>query len=243
MLNKTISLILLLGLNCIPSLKAQYKSEVYSAYINNKMERWKNVIDKLEIIKNRSDELTLELLNYQYGYIGYCLEYNNKDEAKKYYNLAENNLETLEKEDIEKSIINAYKSAFYGFRISFNALTAPINGPKSLDYAKLALRQDSGNYLAYVQYANGYYNMPSAFGGSKKIALDYYKKARLILERNPVQNRENWNYLKLMTLVAQAYRDLGDLNSALKTYENILTIEPGFTYVRDEKYPELLKMK
>ncbi|HUX96176.1 MAG TPA: hypothetical protein VMV47_10635 [Bacteroidales bacterium] len=207
------------------------------------MDKWKSVIDRMEIIKDRSDELTLELLNYQYGYIGYCLEYNKKDEAKRYYSLAENNLETLEKGNREKSIINAYKSAFYGFRISFNAFSAPINGPRSLDYAKLALKQDSDNYLAYIQYANGYFNMPSAFGGSKKIALAFYQKARLILEKDPGQNQGDWNYLKLLTLIAQTYTELEDYNSAVKTYENILRIEPGFTYVRDEKYPELLKKK
>ncbi len=243
MLNKIFALILLMSLSCLISLKGQYKAEVYNAYISGKTDRWKNLIDLMELMQNRSDQITLELLNYQYGYIGYCLEYNKKDEAKKYYSLAENNLKTLEKGNTEKSIINAYKSAFYGFRIAFNSFSAPINGPKSLDYAKLALKQDSDNYLAYVQYANGYFNMPSAFGGSKKIALDYYEKARLILERDPVQNQGDWNYLKLMTQIAQTYTELEDINSALKIYENILRIEPGFTYVRDEKYPGLLKKK
>jgi len=243
MKNKFAALTILLVLICFSSLRAQYKSEVYSAFVNNKMDQWKNVIDRMESVKGRDNEMIPELINYQYGYIGYCLEYNKKDEAKKYFAIAEKNLETLEKENGNKSLINAYKSAFYGFRISFNAFSAPVNGPKSLDNAKLALEQDPDNYLAHVQCGNAYSNMPAAFGGSKKAALEYFQKAKTILEKGSGQTLENWNYLKVLTLIAQTYTDLGDFNSARISYENILKIEPAFIYVRDEKYPELLKKK
>jgi hypothetical protein len=241
--NKLLALTGLITFIFCSNMKAQYKSEVYSAYVNNKMDQWKSVIDRMEADKSRSDESTMELLNYQYGYIGYCLEYNKKDEAKRYFPLAEKNLELLEKKRVNLSLINAYKSAFYGFRISFNTFSAPINGPKSLDYAKLAIEQDSSYYLAYVQCGNGYYNMPAAFGGSKKVALAYFQKAKVALEKNTDQTSGNWNYLKVLTLIAQSYTDLEDYDSARISYANILRIEPGFTYVRDEKYPELLKRK
>ncbi|HAM11711.1 MAG: hypothetical protein A2X05_09980 [Bacteroidetes bacterium GWE2_41_25] len=44
-----------------------------------------------------------------------------------------------------------------------------------------------------------------------------------------------------MILIAQAYEALEDYDSGRKTYEKILKTEPGFTYVRDELYPQLLK--
>ena len=238
---KKFKLILFLLFICTWQLKADYKSEVYFAYVNNRMDQWKNVIDRMETLKGKSDEVTLELINYQYGYIGYCLGFKKEDEAKKYFDLANRNIETLEKKGYKLSVLNAYKSAFYGFRISFNKFSAPFNGPKSLDHAKKALDQDSENYLAYVQYGNAEFYMPAAFGGSKKVALDYFLKAKAILEKTPGDTKGNWNYLSIITLIAQAHTELGDYGSARSVYEGILKMEPGFTYVRDELYPDLKK--
>ena len=234
-------LIFLLLLFSTTVLRAEYRSEIYYAYVNNKMEQWRNVIDRMEAIPGKNNEMTLELINYEYGYIGYCMGVDKEDEAKKYFSLAIKNTDILEKTGYKISVINAYKSAFYGFRIGFNKFSAPFNGPKSLDYAKKALEQDSGNYLAHVQYGNAQFNMPAAFGGSKKEALDYYLKAKTILENKPEETKGNWNYLNLMILIAQAYTALEDYNSAKTTYESILRMEPGFTYVRDQLYPRLLK--
>ena len=64
------------------SITAQYKSEVYRAYINNQMSSWKSVIDKMQQETNQSDESLLELINYQYGYIGWCLGNDEKKQAK-----------------------------------------------------------------------------------------------------------------------------------------------------------------
>lgn len=234
-------LIILLLLICYEGLGADYRSEVYFAYVNNKMEQWRSVIDRMEAVKGKSNEMTLELINYEYGYIGYCMGVDKEDEAKKYFSLAIINIDVLEKTGYKISVINAYKSAFYGYRIGFNKFSAPFNGPKSLDYAKKSMEQDSNNYLAYVQYGNAQFYMPAAFGGSKKEAMEYFLKAKAILERNPQETRENWNYLSVMTLIGQAYTALEDYNSAKAAFENILRFEPGFTYVRDELYPQLLK--
>jgi tetratricopeptide (TPR) repeat protein len=195
----------------------------------------------MEAVKDKSKEMTLELINYEYGYIGYCMGVDKEDEAKKYFSLAILNIDVLEKAGYKISVINAYKSAFYGFRIGFNKLSAPFNGPRSLDYAKKSLEQDRDNYLAYVQYGNAQFYMPAAFGGSKKEAMEYFLKAKAILERNQPETQGNWNYLNVMTLIGQAYTALGDYNSAKSAYEKILRFEPGFTYVRDELYPQLLK--
>ena len=235
------TLILVLLLLSAKLVAIDYKAEVYYAYVNNRMERWKSVIDKMESISNKTDAQTLELVNYEYGYIGYCLGADREEEAKKYFALANKNIGLLEKKRFEPSIIQAYQSAFYGFRISFSKFSAPVNGPKSLDHAKKALELDKENYLAWVQYGNAEFYMPAAFGGSKKLALEYFMKARKLLERNVSDTKSNWNYLSLLTLIAQAHAALDDYNSAKSAYEEILRLEPGFTYVRDELYPQLIK--
>jgi tetratricopeptide (TPR) repeat protein len=238
---KKYKLIFILLLLIASPLRAEYKDEIYYAYVNNRMEQWRNVIDRMESLKGKSNELTLELINYQYGYIGYCMGVDKEDEAKKYFDLGIKNIEILDKAGYKISVISAYKSAFYGFRIGFNKISAPSNGPKSIDHAKRALEQDRDNYLAYVQYGNAQFYMPAAFGGSKKEAMEYFLKAKAILEKNPEETRGNWNYLNVMTLIGQAYTALEEYNSASMIYENTLKFEPGFTYVRDELYPELKK--
>ncbi len=222
-------------------LNASYRSEIYSAYINNKMDLWRGVIDRMNAIPGISDELLLELVNYQYGYIGYCLGFDKKDEARKYLGSAQRNIEILEKKKFKPSLVNSYKAAFYGFRIELNPISAPFNGFKSIDCARAALKLDSGYYFGYIQYGNMKFNMPSALGGSKKEALKYYLKARVLIEKDPEAINEDWNYMSLLIMIGQTYASMKDYTSAETVYKNILEIEPGFLYVKDDLYPGLLK--
>lgn len=234
-------LILILLLLLTLQIKATYRSEVYSAYINNNMDLWRNVIEKMNAIPEKNNELLLELLNYQYGYIGYCLGFDKKDEAREILQAAQKNLEILEDLKYSLSVINSYKSAFYGFRIALNPITAPVNGFKALDCARNALKLDPEHYLGYVQLGNSEFFMPSTLGGSKKEALEYFLEAKKLMEKNPESLSDDWNYLSLLIVIGQTYTYLKDYNSAQRAYQNILELEPGFLYVKDDLYPKLLK--
>lgn len=220
---------------------ANYRSEVYYAYVNNKMELWKNVIDRMNQVPDKSNEFILELVNYQYGYIGYCLGYDKKNEAKKYLELAQKNITFLEKQNYRLSLVNSYNAAFCGFRMGINLLSVPQNGFKSIEYAKKAIELDNQNYLGYVQYGNIQFYMPRTFGGSKKEGIAYYLKAKEILEKDKKSLEEDWNYLSVLLVIGQSYTYLEDFISAKAVYDYILRREPDFTYVRDELYPELMK--
>jgi len=225
-------------------LHANNKREVYHAYISNNMDGWKKVIDDMNLKYTKSHEFRLELVNYQYGYIAWCIG-NNKDELAQYYlELAENNLKILENGSINPSMINAYKAAFYGYRIGLNIFQAPFIGPKSVECAELAIKLDSNNPFGYIQYGNSQYYMPSVFGGSKSLAIEYYKKAEKIMEQNREQLINDWNYLSQLTLIAKAYTDIEKYAMAKVYLEKVLKIEPNYLWVKNELYPELLqKMK
>lgn len=223
---------------------ADNRSEIYSAYVSNRMEQWKNVIDRMQAAAPGTNELLLELVNYQYGYIGYCLGFDKEKEAQKYLSLAEKNVSVLEKAGYKLPLLNAYRSAFYAFRISLNTISAPFNGPKSLNFAKKSVELDGRNYFGYTQLGNAYFYMPATFGGSKQKAFDYFNQARKLMEEDPVLTRGNWNYLSLLVTIAQSYSYLQQYEKAKAEYENILKLEPGFLYVKDDLYPKLLaKMK
>ena len=240
-MNRSINNIIIILLSASLQLNTSYRAEIFSAYINNKMDLWRGVIDRMDTISDKSNDLLLELVNYQYGYIGYCIGFDKENEAKRYLGMAQKNIDFLDKKKYNPSVINAYKSAFYGFRIGLNPITAPVNGLKSIDCAKTAMRLDPENWLGYVQHGNIQFYMPSTFGGSKKEALGYYLKARDLLEKEPDSASENWNYMSLLIVIGQTYTYLKDFISAQRVFENILEIEPGFLYVRDDLYPKLLK--
>jgi tetratricopeptide (TPR) repeat protein len=71
--------------------------------------------------------------------------------------------------------------------------------------------------------------------------LTYYLKARELIENNPEDISENWNYLCLLVVIGQSYYYLHDYTSAKSVYDRTLELEPGFLYVSIELYPQLLK--
>lgn len=215
--------------------QTSYKEKIYNCYINNKMNDWKTIIDKMNEKENKSDEYTLELLNYQYGYIGWCLGNDKEDDAEKYLDLAIENTEYLENKNYQLSMINGYKSALWGFKIGLAFYKAPFLGPESIDFAKKSIELDKNNYFGYLQSGNIEFYMPAAFGGSKTLALKYYKKAETLL----TDKKENWNYISLLIVIAQAYTKTGHYEKAKKYCEKILSIEPDFDWIKNILLPEI----
>lgn len=223
---------------------ADNRTDVYSAYTGNRMGVWKSVIDRMEAQSNKSNEFRLELINYQYGYVGYCIGNERKDEAQEYLNLAEKNVSVLEDASYKMPLMHAYRSAFSGYRISLNRLSVMVNGQRGLNHGKKSVELDPRNYFGWIQLGNAYFYMPKSFGGSKQTAFEYFDKARKIMETDPSLTKNNWNYLSLLVTIAQSHTYLEQYEKAKAEYEYILKIEPGFLYVKNTLYPELLsKMK
>ncbi len=207
------------------------------------MGKWKNTIDQMQNEAENSGEFLIELVNYQYGYVGWCIGEDKNGEAKQIMSLAEDNLKKLENMNYAPSDINAYKSAFYGFKIGLSPIKAPVLGPRSINHAKLSVEQDENNPMGYIQYGNAQFYMPAVFGGSKKEAVEYFEKALDLMRRSSSMTINNWNYLSLLTLIAQSYEMMNEWEKAESTYKTILESEPRFTYVKDELYPDFLKKR
>jgi tetratricopeptide (TPR) repeat protein len=218
---------------------ATYKTEIYKAYISNNMNEWKKVMDRMNLETKRDNDFLLELLNYQYGYIGWCIGNKENEQAKKYLSLAEKNIEILEKQSFELSILNAYKSAFYGYRVGLNKLQAPFIGPKSVESAKKAIELDKNNPYGYIQIGNSEFYMPSVFGGSKTVALENFKKAENLMERNPEKIKNDWNYLSLLAMIVMSCKELKQYELAKDYCEKALKTEPEFLWVKLDLYPEI----
>lgn len=218
-----------------------YKSIIYKAYISNDMSKWKVTMDEMNLVKDKSHDFILELINYQYGYIGLSLGNKKETEARHYINLARKNIQVLQAKSYKLSYVNAYMAALYGFEMGLNNFKAPFIGPKSIKCAELAMELDKTNPYGYIQFGNSQYYMPPAFGGSKTVAIEYYLKAEKLMELNKEQIKDDWNYLSLQTAIAQAYEETGKWGLAKLYYEKILKIEPDYSWVKNELYPAILK--
>jgi len=220
--------------------RSSFKQQVYQAYISGKMEGWKTAIDAMEKQKKNEPEYLLELINYQYGYVAWCLGNEKKNEAKNYLSLLDKNLEKLKSFSGETAEYHAFTAAAYGFKIGLSLWRAPFFGPKSMDHAEKAMEKDSLSFQANMEMGNIWNHMPAMFGGSDEKALTYYSKALEIIEKEPAGiQQNNWMYLNLLTLVGQMHQDMKNQEQAKKYFEQALQIEPGFVWVKEELLPSL----
>jgi len=231
MKEKLLSLILILVLNSVIAQKI-YSDKIYDAYVYDKMDDWKNVCDTMQLNTSKDANFIFCRINYEYGYIGWCLKNEKKEQARKYLKLLENDISIAEEKAYDKSLINSYKSAYYAFSAGLNVVMAPINAPKSNEYANLSIKQDSLNYFAYIQLANNYRFTPKIFGGSKVKAITYYKVASILFAKT-YKNKRNWNYLWILTSILEVYIELDNDEKAKEYCDTILKLEPDYIYVKN----------
>lgn len=218
----------------------QNNKAIYQAFISGNMTRWKKNIDSLNHIKQKTNKEKLDLINYQYGYVGYCIGQKKYSEAEDYIAKSEKYIKQLENKNYNLSMLFAYKAAFIGFEIGISPYKAPFIGSKSMTFAQKAVDYNPKNAFAYLQLANVAYYTPIIFGGSKKEAMHYYLKAAKIMEEDN-EMHQNWNYLNLLAKIINAYAKEKKYGEAKKYCIKTLAIEPEFEWVKNDIYPKILK--
>lgn len=221
--------------------RATERQKIYEAYITNNMAQWEQVLVDMENQKPLTNERTLELLNYQYGYIAWCIGNDLEDKAEAWLEATDANLEFLEKNAAYLQLVHAYKAAFYGYRIGLSPYKAPFYGPKSMEHAKLSIKDNASNWFGIVQNANILFYMPSIFGGSKSDAIKQYKQALQIVEKDSALIVGDWNYINLLVTIANAYKEVENQQMANSYYQRILSIEPQFAWAKDELQIKIIK--
>lgn len=234
---KKLLLFILILLSCLLAL-AQEKETIYRSYIYNDMATWKKTIDAMHAEPNKNNERELELLNYEYGYIGWSIGSKQKGEARIYLERGLERLKRLRTQNYRVAVLDAYESAFLGFQIGLANLKAPRLGPRSLDFAKKSVEQDDNNALGYIQLGNIDFFMPPLFGGSKDRAIENYLRAEQLMEAD---GKGDWNYLALLVQLAEAFEVTGKIDKAGAFYVKALSSEPNFSWVKDELYPAFTK--
>ena len=210
--------------------------KIYNCYITKDMATWKAVIDSLqkEYDAGRMQEADIwQMLDYQYGYLGWAVSEKKTQgkSAAKYLEVAEENLVDVIDRGGVNATTNAFNAAFVAYDISLNPIKAPFIGLKCMKYAETAVKQDSLNHFALIQYGNIMNYMPTAFGGSKDKALVNYLAAKQIMSKDEALYKNNWLYMNLILTIADIYKGKKDYESTKQYYLEALELQPNYQYV------------
>jgi tetratricopeptide (TPR) repeat protein len=218
-----------------------YRDSIYKAYSRGKMDKWYAIMETCEKSINPGNVAQqLELLSYYYGYTAWLIGAEKYDTAERYIDKSEDIIEALLEDSPENATLLAYKGAYIAFTIGITKLKAIYLGPRSMKFINRSLELDPENIQGNIEKGNSMYYRPSAFGGDKAEAIDYYIKAVESFEKQGLVVN-NWMYINTMTALGQAYEATDQIQLAKLCYEKIIRIFPNFMWVEDELYPDLLK--
>ena len=88
--------------------------------------------------------------------------------------------------------------------------------------------------------ANYKYHTPSFLGGDVDQAIKYYRYAIQLFELTN-QVKDNWQYMNTLVWLAISYDKKGDSTDAKKVLNKVLSLEPDFTWVKNDLYPKILR--
>jgi tetratricopeptide (TPR) repeat protein len=221
--------------------QARLQNQIYQSFVRGNIPLWEATLTEMErnYNSNKTSSLLYDLLLARYGFVAFNMEVD-KSKARTHLDKAEDELEQLFQYPSYQSNAWSLKGAFYGFRISLRPISAVTLGPRSYSAINEAVEADRNNPVAWMEMGNTRFYTPSAFGGSKQEALEYYQKAVNLFEKNMPANQK-WLYLNSLVGLAKSYQATDNKQMAINTYKKALTFEPEFKWVRDELLPELLK--
>ncbi len=214
-------------------------STIYKGYISGDMEVWKKGMAELqnEYAKTSEPCMLVALTEARYGYIGYLIGINKKNEAKPLIDTFETDIGRLAALPEYKAETEAFRVALLGFRMGLNPAKAVTLGPKTLKQLEKAVATDHNNPAVWIEKANSELSMPAFAGGSKEKAAASLREALRLYEADPALSAYNWKYLNTIVLLGQTLEKLDDYQGARQAYLKALIREPDFRRVRDELLP------
>ncbi|WP_299314026.1 hypothetical protein [uncultured Aquimarina sp.] len=205
------------------------------------MDKWYGLMHSCEKNANpNSYDEQLELISYYYGYTAWLIGAEKHDTAEDYIEKSEKIIDKLLDKSPENATLLAYKGAYIAFTIGISNFKAIYLGRRSMRYIDKSIELDPENIQGNIEKGNSMYYRPSAFGGDKNEAIEYYVKAVKSFEKQGLVVN-NWMYINTMTALGQAYEATDQIQLAKLCYEKIMRIFPNFMWVEDELYPDMIK--
>lgn len=211
----------------------------YEAYLQKNHTKCQIAIKQLEQNSDLTKTENLqELIHCYYALTSSLIEKKKRDEAEESIKKGKELIETLMIKEPTNALAYNYRAVFTGYEIALNKAKAIIKGRSCINDLNKAYQLAPNNPQIIFDKANSLYYPPKIFGGNKKEALIYIKKAISIYEKQN-KTRYNWIYLQLLVLEGHSYELLENDVLAEKSYLKALKTEPNFNLVKNNLYPKL----
>lgn len=240
----TISII---GLSCL-NLEAQnnkltqLEEKAYMAYINSSVFMWKQIaLEADKILSNEKSGIDhkIKAIEFKYGLLYSCLSNKDEETYEKHLDKTLEQLELLLDKNPDSSTLHAITAGIMSVQMGFSPMKGMTLGSQSGIHIGKAISLDSLNAAAWKQHANSKYFTPKMWGGDIQEAIKSYEHAISLFEKE--NNTKDWIYLDALAWLGVAYEKTGEKEKAKTIYEKALEIEPGFTWVKNNLLPTLLK--
>lgn len=220
-----------------------HQARIYNAYLLKRMDTWNEVVEEMveEYRVSKEKELLFDIIEAEYGYTAYCISVKRREEAREVLERAIGHVNLMLADDPDNSRIYSLQGALFGFRVYLEPFRALKNRRKSIEANQIAISLGPDEPQAWMEKANIEFYTPAILGGSKKSAVPLYEKAVRLFELTPERTEQNWIYLNCMVGLGMAYEKAKQIKDADMVYKKLLRLEPSFSWVRDDLYPQFLE--
>lgn len=137
----------------------------------------------------------------------------------------------------------ALLSACYGQRLSLDPLRGMTLGPKADEALAKAKELAPENPRVWIVSGTSDYFTPSMFGGDKERALEQFKKAARLAEKETVEDplQPSWGHAEAYAWIGHAHMNAERYDEARASFEKALSINPKYGWVRHVLLPRLDK--
>lgn len=190
-----------------------YQCAFFETYRLGDMTSWPALISEMEQVKSGNLAWKTEIVKAMYGLVGYQLGAKRKDLAKTYVDKADEYLDDLLDKYPNNAQLHGLDGAFYGYKIALSFYKVPFYGPKSMYHIEKSITLDPTEPTGYIEKGNSLLYRPATFGGDKKEALAYYRKALKLMEARNDLNC-NWQHLLLRAFILKTLYETNQANEA-----------------------------
>ncbi len=135
----------------------------------------------------------------------------------------------------------ALLSGCYGQMMGMNPMQGMSLGPKSNEAMKKAKKHGPNNPRVWIIDGTSDFYTPSMFGGDKEQALEKFKKAAQLAEKESVQDplMPSWGHARAYTWVGIAHMEAERYAKARTAFETALDLNPDDSWVKQVLLPKL----
>ncbi|HAQ21280.1 MAG TPA: hypothetical protein DCR40_18925 [Prolixibacteraceae bacterium] len=192
---------------------AWYQCAFFESYRAGNMAPWPGLIAEMERAKSTDLAWQTEMVKAMYGLVGYQIGAGTKDLARVYVNKAAAYVDKLLDDHPKNAQLHSLSGALYGYKIALAFYKAPFLGPKSLSHIERSIKLDPAEPMGYIEKGNSLLYRPAAFGGDKKEALIFYRRALKLMDARNTQKCD-WQKMLLRAFILKGLYETNQDNEA-----------------------------